>query len=241
MFLGRVAGTVWSTVKWPQAQGLKLLLVRPYRLGDLPPGAARRSPGASGARSRPTIWWSARTRSTPGRATTSSSRSGTRRASRSARSCRRAASRWSRSTRRWSRSSIAWRSRGEGRRPAPPRRRGDARGRGAGGARRRQAAAARRQRVVGGAARAVVTTTGKNQRGIVAKIAQAIADAGGDIVDISQTLVSDYFTMIIIVDTGRAVGVVRRVQDPARAYGGRRLGAECLVMHEDVVNALQRV
>ena len=40
MFLGRVAGTVWSTVKWPQAQGLKLLLVRPYRLGDLPPGAA---------------------------------------------------------------------------------------------------------------------------------------------------------------------------------------------------------
>ena len=29
MFLGRVAGTVWSTVKWPSAQGLKLLLVRP--------------------------------------------------------------------------------------------------------------------------------------------------------------------------------------------------------------------
>lgn len=40
MFLGRVAGTVWSTVKWPQAVGIKLLLVRPYRLGDLPPGAA---------------------------------------------------------------------------------------------------------------------------------------------------------------------------------------------------------
>jgi ethanolamine utilization protein EutN len=49
MFLGRVAGTVWSTVKWPQAQGLKLLLVRPYRLGDLPPGAAVAAAGASGA------------------------------------------------------------------------------------------------------------------------------------------------------------------------------------------------
>ena len=35
MFLGRVAGTVWSTVKWPSAQGIKLLLVRPYRVGDL--------------------------------------------------------------------------------------------------------------------------------------------------------------------------------------------------------------
>ena len=40
MFLGRVAGTVWSTVKWPQAQGVKLLLVRPYRVGDVAPGAA---------------------------------------------------------------------------------------------------------------------------------------------------------------------------------------------------------
>lgn len=40
MFLGRVAGTVWSTVKWPETKGLKLLLVRPYRLGDLPPGVA---------------------------------------------------------------------------------------------------------------------------------------------------------------------------------------------------------
>jgi len=49
MFLGRVAGTVWSTVKWPQAQGLKLLLVRPYRVGDLPPGVAAAAPGAAPA------------------------------------------------------------------------------------------------------------------------------------------------------------------------------------------------
>jgi ACT domain-containing protein len=88
--------------------------------------------------------------------------------------------------------------------------------------------------------RAVVTTTGKNQRGIVAKIAQAIADAGGDIVDISQTLVSDYFTMIIIVDTA-ALSVSfaefkTRLEKTVAASG-----AECLVMNEDVVNALQRV
>ena len=49
MFLGRVAGTVWSTVKWPEAKGVKLLLVRPYRLGDLPPGVAAAAPaGADG-------------------------------------------------------------------------------------------------------------------------------------------------------------------------------------------------
>ena len=35
MFLGKVIGTVWSTVKSKQVEGLKLLLVRPYSLADL--------------------------------------------------------------------------------------------------------------------------------------------------------------------------------------------------------------
>ena len=88
--------------------------------------------------------------------------------------------------------------------------------------------------------RAVVTTTGKNQRGIVARIAQAIADAGGDIVDISQTLVSDYFTMIIIVDVSAlSVAFAEFKTRLERTVGAA--GAECLVMHEEVVNALQRV
>ena len=88
--------------------------------------------------------------------------------------------------------------------------------------------------------RAVVTTTGKNQRGIVARIAQAIADTGGDIVDISQTLVSDYFTMIIIVDTA-ALSVSFAEFKTKLERTVATAGAECLVMHEDVVNALQRV
>jgi ACT domain-containing protein len=100
-------------------------------------------------------------------------------------------------------------------------------------------AAGEKARASGGR-RAVVTTTGRNAKGVVAKIAQAIADAGGDILDISQTLVAGYFTMIIVVDTADLeisfadfkAGLVRAVA---------ALGAECLVMHEDVVNALQRV
>ena len=88
--------------------------------------------------------------------------------------------------------------------------------------------------------RAVVTTTGKNRRGIVANIAQAIAEAGGDIVDISQTLVSDYFTMIIVVDTSAlALPLADFKARLTRAV--QALGAECVVMHEEIVNALQRV
>jgi ethanolamine utilization protein EutN len=49
MFLGRVTGSVWSTVKWPAAKGLKLLLVRPYQLGDLPATVAGGTSEAAGA------------------------------------------------------------------------------------------------------------------------------------------------------------------------------------------------
>ena len=46
MFLGKVIGTVWSTVKWPQVQGLKLLVVRPYHLADLTGSGGPQGPDA---------------------------------------------------------------------------------------------------------------------------------------------------------------------------------------------------
>lgn len=49
MFLGRVVGSVWSTVKWPEATGLKLLLVRPYCLADLAGAGAGGGAGSAGA------------------------------------------------------------------------------------------------------------------------------------------------------------------------------------------------
>lgn len=53
MFLGRVVGSVWSTVKWPKTAGLKLLLVRPYRLGDLGPGEEKTKASAGARLSEP--------------------------------------------------------------------------------------------------------------------------------------------------------------------------------------------
>jgi len=88
--------------------------------------------------------------------------------------------------------------------------------------------------------RAVLTTTGRNQKGIVARVTAKIAELGGDILDISQTLVADYFTMIIIIDMSSLevpfTELKSRLTEMVRA-----LGAECLVMHEDVVGALQRI
>jgi len=88
--------------------------------------------------------------------------------------------------------------------------------------------------------RAVLTTTGRNQKGIVARVTAKIAELGGDILDISQTLVGDYFTMIIVVDTA-SLGL------PFADFKGqlenevREMGLSCMMMHEDVVSSLHRI
>jgi len=46
MFLGRVIGVVWSTVKWKALEGVRLVVVRPYRKADL---AAEGAAGPSGS------------------------------------------------------------------------------------------------------------------------------------------------------------------------------------------------
>ncbi|MFO0578515.1 MAG: ACT domain-containing protein [Polyangia bacterium] len=96
--------------------------------------------------------------------------------------------------------------------------------------------------------RAVLTATGQNRRGIVARITAAIADLGGDILDISQTLVGDYFTMLLIVDLGdlgdSAAG------EPSVSFAdfqtvihkvAAELGVQVILMHEDLVSSLHRV
>lgn len=88
--------------------------------------------------------------------------------------------------------------------------------------------------------RAILTTTGRNRRGIVARLTQQIADGGGDILDISQTLVSDYFTMIIIVDVSRLDLTFAEFKERLLA-ACRDLELSANIIHEDVVRAFQRV
>lgn len=88
--------------------------------------------------------------------------------------------------------------------------------------------------------RAVLTTTGKNTKGVVARITARIADLGGDILDISQTLVGDYFTMIIVVDTASLDVPFASFKEAVEAEV-KQMGLECMMMHEDVVSSLHRV
>jgi ACT domain-containing protein len=88
--------------------------------------------------------------------------------------------------------------------------------------------------------RAVLTTTGRNCKGIVARITARIAELGGDILDISQTLVGDYFTMIIVVDSASLAVPFADFKDALEAEV-HAMGLGCMMMHEDVVTSLHRI
>jgi ACT domain-containing protein len=91
-----------------------------------------------------------------------------------------------------------------------------------------------------GRRRAVLTTTGRNAKGVVARITARIADLGGDILDISQTLVGDYFTMIIVVDTASLSVAFERFQEEL-VSACKEIGCQAMLMHEDVMTSLHRV
>jgi ACT domain-containing protein len=89
-------------------------------------------------------------------------------------------------------------------------------------------------------ARGVLSVTGRNQRGTAAMVTAALTELGADILDISQTIVADFFTMIVVFDTRP----LELPFDEAREVLEQRLaehGMRAAVMHEDVLSSLHRV
>ena len=86
--------------------------------------------------------------------------------------------------------------------------------------------------------RAVLSAMGKNTSGILAKVTGTISEMGLDIVNVSQTIVGGYFTMIVIIELGgRSFDTFRD-----KLVGqGKALGIEVMLMHEDVLQAMHRV
>lgn len=91
--------------------------------------------------------------------------------------------------------------------------------------------------------RAVVTATGKNAPGIVARVSTVIAECGGDIQDISQTIIGEYFAMVIIVDLSGlpGKGLFFKELKERLLKAARDLRIEMVVMHEGILNSMHRV
>jgi ACT domain-containing protein len=89
--------------------------------------------------------------------------------------------------------------------------------------------------------RAVVVATGRNHPGIASALTNAISDCGADIQDLSQTIVSDFFSMIFVLnlDTLKGGLTFKGFKERLEA-AGRAVGAEVVCIHEAILQAMHR-
>jgi ACT domain-containing protein len=92
----------------------------------------------------------------------------------------------------------------------------------------------------GSAERLVISVFGMDHPGIVAGVAQILAEAGCSIVDINQTVVQGKFAMVIIANTSRSRLSVTELKDRLRSEG-EKLGVHIYAQREDLFNAMHRI
>ena len=88
--------------------------------------------------------------------------------------------------------------------------------------------------------RAVVTVTGKDKKGIIAKVSAFLAEKNANVEDISQTILGEYFAMIMLVDISAVEQEVSSLAEEC-ALLGKQIGMSIYLQHEDIFNAMHNV
>ena len=87
--------------------------------------------------------------------------------------------------------------------------------------------------------KAVVTVMGQDKKGIIAKTSTLLAENDINILDITQTILQNIFTMVMLVD----IGAEKEIADLAEKLEnlGNDMGVEIRIQHEDIFNSMHRI
>ncbi|WP_226391989.1 ACT domain-containing protein [Ructibacterium gallinarum] len=88
--------------------------------------------------------------------------------------------------------------------------------------------------------RAVVTVMGIDKPGIIAGTSTLLADNNVNILDITQTIVQNIFTMVMLVDIENSKLELSALAEELNALG-KRLAVEIRIQHEDIFNSMHRI
>lgn len=88
--------------------------------------------------------------------------------------------------------------------------------------------------------KAVITVIGKDKIGIIAEMSSVLAKNSVNILDISQTILQDYFTMIMIVELEKTDVNFMELKDKLKA-SGEKIGMSVKIQHEDIFNAMHKI
>lgn len=86
--------------------------------------------------------------------------------------------------------------------------------------------------------KAVVTVVGKDAVGILAKVSNACAEANANVIDVSQSVLTEIFCMIMVIDISELSIPLDELKKNIEAEA---TGMTIHVMHEDIFNAMHRI
>ena len=88
--------------------------------------------------------------------------------------------------------------------------------------------------------KAVVTVVGHDAKGIIAKVSSKCAECGCNILEISQSVLKEYFAMIMVVNIDDiSVPFTQIVDEFAKL--GKENGLDIRTMHEDIFNSMHKI
>lgn len=88
--------------------------------------------------------------------------------------------------------------------------------------------------------RVILTSFGLNKTGIVAAITKSLGEAECDIQDISQKLMGDFFTMIMLVDFTQSSFSLKELQNEMNKIADE-LKIKVFLQHEDIFRQMHRI
>ena len=88
--------------------------------------------------------------------------------------------------------------------------------------------------------KAILTVIGKDKVGIIAKVSAFLTERNLNIEDISQTVLQEYFVMIMLVDIS---GAKQKFADIAKGLDalGEQTGVSVRIQHEDIFNSMHKI
>ena len=88
--------------------------------------------------------------------------------------------------------------------------------------------------------KAILTVIGKDRVGVIAAVCALLSEKNVNVMDISQTIMQEYFTMIMLVDVSAATVPFAQLKEELVAAGEAR-NLDIRIQREDIFNAMHRI
>jgi len=88
--------------------------------------------------------------------------------------------------------------------------------------------------------KAFITVIGQDKIGIIYEVAAVLKENQVNILDIHQTLLQDYFTMVMLVDLSLLEGSLSFLKEKLEAAAAK-IGVSIRIQHEDIFHAMHKI